>query len=73
MNHSEKFYNLFFNSLDLGFETETVVIFWLIFCPFDPDPWIRIFLRIRIQVQQHLSDTTDPDPKHCLKVMVVKP
>ena len=23
--------------------------FWLIFCPLDPDPWIRIFLRIRIQ------------------------
>ena len=23
--------------------------FWLIFCPLDPDPWIRIFLQIRIQ------------------------
>ena len=23
--------------------------FWLIFCPLDPDPWIRILLRIRIQ------------------------
>ena len=23
--------------------------FWLIFCPLDLDPWIRIFLRIRIQ------------------------
>ena len=23
--------------------------FWLIFCPLDPDTWIRIFLRIRIQ------------------------
>ena len=23
--------------------------FWLIFCPLDPDPWIRIFLRILIQ------------------------
>jgi len=23
--------------------------FWLIFYPLDPDPWIRIFLRIRIQ------------------------
>ena len=39
MNHSEmrKFYNLSFLS------------FWLIFYPLDPDPWIRIFLRIRIQ------------------------
>ena len=23
--------------------------FWLIFYPLDPDPWIRIFLRIQIQ------------------------
>ena len=23
--------------------------FWLIFYPLEPDPWIRIFLRIRIQ------------------------
>ena len=23
--------------------------FWLIFCPLDPDPWIRIFLQILIQ------------------------
>ena len=26
--------------------------FWLIFCPLDPDPWIRIFLRNRIRIQE---------------------
>ena len=24
----------------------------MIFCPLDPDPWIRIFLRIRIRIQE---------------------
>ena len=28
---------------------EKIGIIWLIFCPLDPDPWIRMFLRIRIQ------------------------
>ena len=39
--------SLFFNSSDLGFES-----FWLIFWPLDPDPWIRIFLRIQILIQE---------------------
>ena len=49
---SGNFYNLtFFNSSDLGFESKIIFLcsFWLIFCPLDPDPWIQIFLRIRIQ------------------------
>ena len=25
---------------------------WLIFCPLDPDPWICIFLRIQIRIQE---------------------
>ena len=29
--------------------------FWLIFCPLDPNPWIRIFLRIRIQEAKMLQ------------------
>ena len=32
-----------------GFQSIFFFSFWLIFCPLDPDPWIRIFLRIRIQ------------------------
>ena len=35
--------------------------FWLIFCPLDPDPWIRIF--------QNLADPMDPDPKYCIQAM----
>ena len=40
----------FFNSSDLGFESKKLffALFWF-FCLLDPDPWIRIFLRIRIQ------------------------
>ena len=36
---------------DLGFEIKILFCcsFWLIFCPLDPDPWIRIFLRIPVQ------------------------
>ena len=50
--NQNKFYNLaFFNSSDLGFESKIFCCcsFWLIFCPLDPDPRIRIFFRIRIQ------------------------
>ena len=37
-------------SSDLGFRSKKVFCgFWLIFYPLDLDPWIRIFLRIRIQ------------------------
>ena len=42
----------FFNNSDLGFESKKVFYFctfWLLFCPLDPGPLIRIFLRIRIQ------------------------
>ena len=47
---SGNFYNLsFFNSSDLGFESNFFGSFLLIFCPSDPDPRIGIFLRIRIQ------------------------
>ena len=47
---SGKFYNLsFFNSTDFGFKSKLFSLqFLLIFCPLGPDPWIRIFLRIRI-------------------------
>ena len=42
------FYNLsFFTSSDLGFRSKAVL--WLIFYPLDPNPWISILLRIRIQ------------------------
>ena len=42
--------SIFFNSSDLGFDSKFFFYsFWLIFCPLDPDLWIRIFLRIRIQ------------------------
>ena len=48
---SEKCYNFFFNSSDLGLESKKVFFcsFWLISCPLNPDPWIRMILRIRIQ------------------------
>ena len=41
----------FFKSSELGFRSNKVVFFsfWLISYPLDPDPWIRIFLQIRIQ------------------------
>ena len=40
-----------FLSSDLGFmrKKRFFCSFWLIFYPLDPDPWIRIFLQIRIQ------------------------
>ena len=48
-----------------------------IFCPLDPDPWILIFLRIRIKESayfrgsgsrrsQNVADS-NPDPTHCFK------
>jgi len=46
-------YNLsFLKSSDWGFRSKKGCFFcsfWLIFYPLDADPWIRIFLRIRIQ------------------------
>ena len=30
-------------------DLEVICSFWLIFYPLDPDPWVCIFLRIRIQ------------------------
>ena len=41
--------SLFFNSSDLGFES-----FRLIFPPLGPDPWIRLFLRIRVWIQENI-------------------
>ena len=43
--------SLFFKSADFGFRSKKVFFcsFWLIFYPLDLDPWIRTFLRIRIQ------------------------
>ena len=36
----------------------------LIFCPLAPNPWIRIFLRIRIQTQKAKILRIQRDPKH---------
>ena len=46
--------SLFFNSSDLGFKSKILFFcsFCLIFCPLDPDPWIRIFLQIWIQIKE---------------------
>ena len=57
MNHSKKmnFYNCsFFKKSDLRFRSKKSLFlqFWLIFYPLYPDPWIRIFLRIRIRIQE---------------------
>ena len=43
------FYNLFFKRLDLGFRIKTVYFlsFCLKFYPLDPDPSVRILLRIQ--------------------------
>ena len=47
--YPKTFYNLtFFKISDLGFRSKKVLCFWLMFYPLDQDPWIRIFLRIRI-------------------------
>ena len=35
----------------LGVKSYFFTVFLLIFCPLDPDPWICIFLRIRIRIQ----------------------
>ena len=42
----------FLKSSDLSF---FFFSFWLIFCPLDPDPRIRIFLRIRIKEAKMLQ------------------
>ena len=44
--------------------------FWLIFCPLDPNSWILIFLRIRIQEAKifRIQRIRNPDPKHCLEL-----
>ena len=47
---------LFFKSSDLGFRSKKVLIFY----PFDPDPWIRIFLRIRNRIQEAKIWRTQP-------------
>ena len=51
--------------------------FWLIFYPLDPDPWIRIFLRIRIQeakilrIQRIRILSTDWDYRHnCMRTSI---
>jgi len=51
MNHENFIIFLFFKSSDFRFRSKKVFVcsFWLIFYPFDPDPWISTFLRIRIQ------------------------
>ena len=56
-----------YSDLDVSF----FLRFWSIFYPFDPDPWIRIILRIRIQEAQNLADPADPDPdpKHYIIVI----
>ena len=46
---NEEIFIIFFKSSDLGVKKFFFLSFWLIFYPLDPDPWIRIFLRIRIQ------------------------
>ena len=47
---SGNFYLCYFNSSDLDFWSKIFFCsFWFIFYPLDPDPWIYIFLRIRIQ------------------------
>ena len=45
------FYLSFFKSSDFGSKSKKVFFcsFWLIFYPLNPDPWICIFLRIRIK------------------------
>ena len=44
------FYYLFFSKVQIWVLGVTFFCsFWLLFYPLDPDPWIRIFLRIRIQ------------------------
>ena len=45
---------LFFKRPDLGSESKKVFFFsfWLKFCPFDPDPWIRLFFWIRIMIHE---------------------
>ena len=50
-SRNQEIFIIFFLSLDLGFERKIFSFsFWLIFsCPLDPDPWICMFLRIRIQ------------------------
>ena len=42
-----------FSKVHLGFmsKKDFFCSFWLIFYPLDPDPWIRIFLRIQIWIQ----------------------
>ena len=61
---SGNFYNLaFLNSSNLGFVIYLFFCsFLLIFCTLDPDPWIRIFFRIQIWIQD--QNLTDPNPKH---------
>ena len=46
---SGNFYNLSFYYLFWFWEKTFFCSFWLIFCLLDPDPWIRIFVRIRFQ------------------------
>ena len=56
------------NSVDLSFKIIFVCCsFWLIFCPFDPDQWICVFLRIQIRIQE--AKILDPDPKHWINLM----
>ena len=54
MNHSEmrkSLYLPFFKSSDFGFRGKQVFFLQYLvdILPLDPDPWIRTFLRIRIQ------------------------
>ena len=53
INHSEirKLYNLSFFQ-KFRFRSKVLCSFWLIFYPLDPDPWICIFLRIWILIQE---------------------
>ena len=75
IKNEEIFDNLsFFSNSDQGFNSKRFFFFvfcnslktsncWFILCPLDPDPWIGIFLRIRIQ-EAKVADPTDPDTKH---------
>ena len=47
----------FFNSSVFGFERKKVIL------SLDPDPWIRIFLRIRDPGSQTVANPTDPESK----------
>jgi len=40
---------IFINLMNHSEMIQFFLQFWLIFLPLDPDPWIRIFFRIRIQ------------------------